>query len=537
MADFPTKGAMPYGAKLKAYIDDLFVGVKSLLDSEAWLITDPRFGVPLDGVTDATAAFNAAVDEAAAAGRTLIVCGAERFKFTGGITWRAHQHTIVASGHVTLDFTAMTSGRAVSAVGQQAMGHTRSHRGAVHRFSGFQILGPEADATTVDALYINDTNGVDQTTFEHLLIIGFRDQVVLDTNNWCINFNKVVGGRFRRYGVNAEAGFNAGENYHFYGCTFYDGQNVAGTATAVRTSPLGNSDMYFYGCSFDYNNIEFDHGGGVVNLFGCHVEDRSGTNPMIKLTSTGGGPRTTFAMFGGQVAPTEVTPGRTHIIEHTAGSTSGVSIQLEGVQFTLYDKRTDVLKSLAAARPSFLMRGGWLDNSGGAAVRAGAGDVANLLYNGYFEDSAAFGSPGWRTQGSMTTMLIDTTLPKSGTRSLHLVGAASTAQVYQFFPVVPDAQVLIRGYYRAASASAGALNIRLGWYRNDVSITGGTAPTTTRTAITNLASVASGVTTGVWLPFSTIVTPPKGVTYGYVDAEASGFTGEVWVDELEVVAL
>lgn len=56
-----------------------------------------------------------------------------------------------------------------------------------------------------------------------------------------------------------------GENISFYGCTFYN----AGTAVKIQ-NPAG--ELNFFGCSFDYNSLEFDINSSVAMLSQCHIE-------------------------------------------------------------------------------------------------------------------------------------------------------------------------------------------------------------------------------------------------------------------------
>lgn len=68
-----------------------------------------------------------------------------------------------------------------------------------------------------------------------------------------------------------------GEGISFYGCTFYN----AGTAVNIQ-NPSG--EFHFFGCSFDYNSLEFDINSSVAMLSQCHIEGSC----RIKVSGNGG---------------------------------------------------------------------------------------------------------------------------------------------------------------------------------------------------------------------------------------------------------
>ena len=483
-------------------------------------------GIDPTNTKDSSAAIQAILDTAATYGKHIFIPSGT-YKLNSGLTWQTSKHSIIGLGDVTFDYSAMPTGKAISLTGWGNLNPSYPHRASLHRLEGIRILGPDTDATTTDALYINDTAGLDQLLIRNVMLYGFRDQIIFDTNNWCIGFEKVSGGHFHRYGLNVLAGANAGENYHFFGCTWYSSHNANGNATAVYTTADGNADLYFYGCSFDYNDIEFDHNGGIVNTIGCHFEDSVSTGPMVYLSSTGGSAKTTFTASGGVFAPTEASPGRSHLIEHRAASTSGVFITLSGTAFATYDKNTSILKSLASVPPQFRIVGGSLDTGTNGNTAPAVSAVNSKLYNGDFEASAAFGTPGWSTAngGILTTCAIDTTSPRSGTRSLHVVGTGTAGQttIAQYFAANPGDVINVRGFIKVGTYVSGLINLRLAWYLYDH---------TTRTTISNM-KVANSATSG-YVPFSAMVTVPPGVSFGYVDAQVDTFNGEAWVDDITV---
>lgn len=68
-----------------------------------------------------------------------------------------------------------------------------------------------------------------------------------------------------------------GESISFYGCTFYN----SGTAVNLQ-NPSG--EFHFFGCSFDYNSLEFDINSSVTMLSQCHIEGSC----RMKISGSGG---------------------------------------------------------------------------------------------------------------------------------------------------------------------------------------------------------------------------------------------------------
>lgn len=75
-----------------------------------------------------------------------------------------------------------------------------------------------------------------------------------------------------------------GENISFYGCTFYN----SGTAVTIQY-PSGEFD--FFGCSFDYNSLDFYINSSVVMLSQCHIEgdcrmNVSGSGAILQINNS-----------------------------------------------------------------------------------------------------------------------------------------------------------------------------------------------------------------------------------------------------------
>jgi hypothetical protein len=479
------------------------------------------YGAVGDGTTDDTTAFTNALT-AAASGNFDIIVPAGTYKLTSGITWDCEAGSLIGQGMATLDFSSMSSGYAVTVKGVSGRSSSLNNHSTTHELTGLQITGPDTDGTTVDGFLIQDvpsgSGNLSQVNVSDLYVFGFRDQFYFGDNTWCWRFQNCTLGHAHRRILSMFSGLNAGENYSFYGCTLFSSTNASFTATAVYGDVAGNVDAYFYGCSFDYNDVEFDWNSGVLNLIGCHVEDHANNgNPMVKLSYTGGNAHTTFTMSGGDISPTETTPGRDHLIETTG---SNIALTFSGVKVGCFGQGTDLIKVLSGT-PSYSWQGGDFDTDTGAVI-AKPGSLANVLYNGDFELG---NTTGWNNGGTVTYSAQSTT-KASGTYGLKIagVGTAGTSFIRQTYTCPPSVDVIVYADLASDTMTGGSVAFQVQFKAQDLT-------TISTTTIATISANQSFTRAG------TKVRTPAGAAFMYVLFAPSSLNGNVYADNVYCAAM
>jgi lysophospholipase L1-like esterase len=470
-----------------------------------------------DGTTDDTAAFTTALT-AASTGKLNLIIPAGTYKLTSGITWDCEAGSLLGQGMVFLDFSSMTSGYAITVRGVNARGSSFNNRSSTHRISGLQITGPDTDATSVDCFLAQDAPGgsgnLSQVNVADLYVFGFRDQWFFGDNTWCWRFENCTFGHAHRRIMAFFSGLNAGENYSFHGCTFFSSANASThAATAVYGDVAGNSDAYFFGCSFDYNDVEIDWNSGICNLVGCHLEDNANNgNAMVKLSYTGGNAHTTFSMSGGSISPTETTPGRDHLIETTG---SNVAVSFSGVKVSCFSYGTNLVKVLSGT-PSYSWQGGDFDTNTGAVISS-PGPLGNALYNGDFELG---NTTGWSNGGTIA-YTAQTVTVASGTYALKMAGTGvvATSFIRQGFICPPNVDMIVYADMAADTMTGGNVAFQVQFKAQDLTTI---ATTTVTTVSANQAFTRNGAK----------LRTPAGAAFVLILFAPANLNGNVYADNV-----
>ncbi len=478
-----------------------------------------------------TANLQAAIVTAQASNRDLHLRPGT-YTLTAPITWNLAQGAFIGRNTV-IDASNLTVGPALTVTGQGAT-TALAHRGSKHSISGFELIGPDNDSTTVDGIFITDTAGADQGALEHLVIYGFRDSLSYGTNTWCVLTYKVTAGHFHRYGVNLSQQTNSGENQQFLGCTFYSSNNNAsGTATAV--SITGNCEGHFSLCSFDYNGYEAVVLAGAARFFGCHFENNTVGHPMVRAQQgVVSSARTDVEFHGCSFATTETGPNRP-LVEIMAGSGVKLSVSWFGGLTSAYNSPVSLYVNNSSVVPRIRHDGVYLDDSGATAIGS-YGVETNMVAAPSFESTAfAAAAPGvgaWAHGGTVTYSL-DTANPRSGTTALKIVGAAggATSSASQRISIPTGRRPLAVAAWMAATAwTSGSVICRVAWYGVD-----GTTVIRTDSIGQNGGKVAA---VQGYLPYATTLTPPAGAAQAEVQFYCSNdFAGTVYVDDVGIWAL
>jgi hypothetical protein len=190
-----------------------------------------------------------------------------------GLSWDFNKVSIDLNGN-TLDFSAMVSGHALTAINSNANQNVRVLLNHAHPLMN-GVLKFASEATgAVDCLYINDgaITQIGGCKFRNLAFWNWSTDVTLGSGASFISFHsctftQTVGGSAITYSINQQNATNTGERTTFVDCTWYNKSYLINNQST-------NGDMYFTGCSFDGFVRAFN--GGNIYLNNCHIEVDTG---------------------------------------------------------------------------------------------------------------------------------------------------------------------------------------------------------------------------------------------------------------------
>lgn len=478
-----------------------------------------------------TANLQAAITAAQTA-KTDLILPTGSYVLTSGLTWNLARGSLRGTGDVKLDFTALTSGAALTVTGNGNSGVTDGPHLPIRQvISGLQLVGPNTDTTTVDGILETDPGeGLDQGAIAHVAVSGFRDGITFGTNVWSMDHQKVYVEKCHRYGLNLTFGTNSGESVTFTGVTVSGCSNASKTAAAVYTPSVSGADVRFFGGSLDYNNLEGLLQGGSVAFFAVHFEDNN-SGPMFQYSSTAGGDATSVT-FDDCAWDSSTTSGvRDHIHEILASSQDKVTVTFNGDKGGLYpgtystwllDNSGSVSLNVTSTVRNFAV-----DSSNGTGLLMG--DYYNLLSNGSFSDSSSFvaspGVGGWATSGTGTWSIGAGGSPGNG---LTVTAAtAASGQAFQRIPLSADRRpIRVAGKMFVSTFTSGAIGLNVQFYAAD----GTTAILGQIRIQSNLVAVSTA-----WTQYFRRFIPPKGAAYMAVQLVATSFVGTAVFDQIEVV--
>lgn len=506
------------------------------IGSTALLLSDiaqtPRINIKAlgakgDGSTDDTDAFLAAL----AMNPCDIHVPRGRYKITSTLTMKFGLHTISAEGGATLDFSSMTSGYAIKILPTASGVDSLAWRNSLSPvLKNIFILGPNSEATTTDGIYIGDPmspsqiGNVSQAHLSGVWVWGFRDDIYIDHQTWCIHFIKCAIGKAWRYGMNIQANTNAGENYGFYGCTIYDCVNEAHTSIGIYVDYTANADVFFHGCSFDYCDFLLSVNSGSATLHGCHLENNN-NNPQIVVTSTGGYEPGKLYMHGTNMGGgpfgswPEDTDGRPTFISAAGDRTQ---IFIDSCGWGRWNRPASELVTVASGSPFISIRN--IDPVLAANASPSIASVLNMIYNGGFETG---NTDGWTIPVSNHTWAVDNTVSRTGSNSIKMVSADGThgSGCSQRFNILPGQKVLCRGWLKTSGAltgTTGQVLIHLKWYTQTGVKIGGNVDST---GISDAAD---------WTQVSLYKQAPAGTSYATLELYNYNASGTAWFDDISL---
>lgn len=246
------------------------------------------FGVAGDGMTDDTAALEAAINAADFHIDSLLIPSGE-YRFTRPLVVNPRRMTLFGDGpqlsilipelepgQYAITFSWPNSDTSAGRGPYDAMQGVSVHNGGNNASHGIRVSGEQAS----------------HLTFRDVSLRGFSIQVELGDNCFCCSFERVSFHQPALCGVRMNDPASAGENISFSDCIW-----SGGTGTGVYLNKTGAS-FYFTRCSFDYLARAIRQRAGKVSVVSSHFEagpeyngefiliDRNGSVslPMMTLT-------------------------------------------------------------------------------------------------------------------------------------------------------------------------------------------------------------------------------------------------------------
>jgi len=505
---------------VKALFDDVSSETFKFLDGK-FVSKNTRFVRAEDYPT-----FQDALDYGSSVG--LDVVFSTKFTLNSGINWESNKHSIIGVGGAILDFTGMANGVAITVAGLHGMDSTQwEFRSIIHKASGFQIIGSELDATTVDGILISsDISKASHIIFENLYIKGFRDALILGDNTWCVTLDKCMIINTKRRGISFIGTINSGENFYLTGCTIANVRNSGNNGVALYTNPNALFGVInVVGTSFDYCDLIIDHNAGTIAVTNSHFEN-SGTQPMAYLSYTNGKALTNLFISNSVFNPAEPAPVRPSLIETRGTSGGGVRVALVANLYRLFDRDTMVFKNMSASNsPQLKIVGGSLDNAYITYV-ASFGQYSNVLVNGDFEGAVTLLSVkdtegGWWKDSNLS-YAIDSGTFKRGTQSMRVTGTGTVidSDMGQTIRVGTNDTLVISAYIKSVIA-AGEFTLRIEFLQGDKVTTIGGA--TIVGPIINASQEWKGV--------SQQINVPRTAVYCRILFHSHNLNGSVWIDD------
>jgi hypothetical protein len=268
------------------------------------------FGAVGDGVTDDTAAIQAAIDYAETfTNGHVVLAPSAAYKCNSGLTLDTNRASITGYG-ATLDFSGATTGSMLTILQSENSGNLRNPLNGSHPITSIIFKGPGLATTAVRAILIEDTASpytVSRVTIRDCAFIDFAKDARLSDGAFCTTFENcnftTTAGAATTYSIEVPSGTtNAGERNMFINCMWNNRSKCIDHA-----NPNGN--MFLMGCSMDYGIEQLNVSGGSVYLIGCHLEGDNdtgywfavgGTNSLISMTDCEivlQAGRTNFAIF------------------------------------------------------------------------------------------------------------------------------------------------------------------------------------------------------------------------------------------------
>jgi hypothetical protein len=242
------------------------------------------FGATLDGVTDDTAAFQAALDYVTtnfSAGMVVVPSG-KNIKLNGGLVVDTNKVGMNWGGAI-VDCSGFGNAVSLFTIIQSASDvNRRPALNRAHPISGLVAIGP--GKTTFNRFALLDdsatTNTIAGVTFRDGGCWGWATGVYLGVGCFFTTFENwdfaAVAGSDMGVCIDLPQSFNSGEKNTFINCRF-------GQSDVYLNQYNGNADTHFIACSFNFAAHMMGISGGIVYLNDCHIEGDTDTDYWFSL--------------------------------------------------------------------------------------------------------------------------------------------------------------------------------------------------------------------------------------------------------------
>lgn len=237
-------------------------------------ISVKEFGAVGDGVTNDTAAIQAAFDRAATLGSGFVIFDpAATYVCNSGLTLNSNKVGIIGNG-AALTFAAMTTGDALTITQTEVDSNYRNSLNHAHPITGLIFIGPGMATTAVRCLTIDDNTGSNVSsgiTVSNCSFVNFAKDVKIGTGAFCCSFRNCnftnLSGSATTYSIEVLTGAtNAGERNTFTECMWNNRNYILNHTNA-------NANTHFTDCSMDYSTRAFTVTAGAVYVTGGHIEN------------------------------------------------------------------------------------------------------------------------------------------------------------------------------------------------------------------------------------------------------------------------
>lgn len=379
----------------------------------------------------------------------VVIISNDVYKCDSGITFNADKIMIEGIGSPTLDFTNLSSGYAIV-----LNSNTHQHEtSTLTALKGLRLQGSLQSETITDGIYLHvaevSGNHLDQLTFENVLVDGFRYQMVFGDNIWCFKGYNLVLGHAQKEIIRYEGNYNTGENISFYGCTLYSSSNAENNATAVHIlEDAGYIDLRFFGCSFDYNDLDFNLERGRTHLIGCYIENEN-LSPFAKVRRLESqSVKVEFFIDNTSFHPTEPTT-RTHAIE-VEGNLARLTMNNFSIEG--WEKEFEIIK-VTLEQPIIDCGKIWYDFKKGVTELNGVGAHISTYLNTFINGDGT-SLNGWEDGSSPNGDIVVDGLTNSIKCTVSGTDDTHSAKARQSFIVSPGNKIYFNATYQTDNVIA-----------------------------------------------------------------------------------
>lgn len=467
--------------------------------------------------TNCQSYIQAAFDYAATI-RTRVSFSKGTYKVDSGLTLDIST-TGIEGNDAVLDFSAMTSGTALSFTQSNSDANWRTAYNHVNSFDHLFFIGPGANYSSAVAVVINDAASpytLAGGSFNHCSFMNWGIDVEQQNGAFCWTFNKcaftVTSGVPTTSSLTFAMLTNNGERNTFIDCFWYNRKYVLDQSN-------GNGDTIFIGCSIDGAARSFTVTGGRIYLIGCHIEYVDDTDYWFYVS----GQNTLLSFESCEIVSQSAKTAYSPFYCDSTCTVGG--IQLQNCYFSIVLAMT--VPFINGTGRTFVKNINCLEVS---ARPASVSDSQNYLAYGGFESS------NYTAEWTLANGAVRSSAQaKTGTYSLSLPATGGTGVIpsaSMTMPISPGQQVFGSLYYKVLNitGTSGTFYIEINYLDKGNNSLSGAA----------LLSTTVNVTDWTLIKLNFLTPAPKGTVSYSVSISlfgASSGTPTGYIDDVNVCAV